>query len=60
MRGSRKFCQRGSASDVFLFDFTVFFLLSVFVGGLVDGGREDPNTMKNGPGPMMAQRMLAW
>ena len=30
-----------------------------FPWGLVDNGREDPNTMKSGPGPMMAQRMLA-
>ena len=34
MRGSRKFCQRGSK-------FNVFFL--------VDEGIEDPNTAMNGP-----------
>ena len=33
MRGSRKFCQRGSNFDVFL----------------VDDGRDDPNTTKSGP-----------
>ena len=38
MRGSRKFCQRGSNSDVVFF---VFFL--------ADEGREDPNSTKNGP-----------
>ena len=37
MCGSRKFCQRGSNSDVFF-----FFLL-------VDEGKEDPNTTVCGP-----------
>ena len=32
MRGSRKFCHRGSNSD------------NIFICILVDGGREDPNT----------------
>ena len=40
MRGSRKFCQRGS-------NFEAFFL--------VDEGREDPNTTKSGP-PLARQR----
>ena len=40
MRGSRKFCQRGSNFDnVFLF----FFL------HVIDEGREDPNTTISGP-----------
>ena len=38
MRRSRKFCQRGSNSDGFIF---VFFV--------VDKGREDPNTTITGP-----------
>ena len=37
MRGSRKFCQRGSNSDVFV---------CVFI---VDEGREDPNTTISWP-----------
>ena len=44
MRGSRKFCQRGSTfSKVF------FFVYFFFGGGLVDGGIEDQNIAKNGP-----------
>ena len=44
MRGSRKFCHRGSNFDkVFLpFSFTFF---------LVDEGREDPSTTISGPSP---------
>ena len=40
MRGSKKFCQRGSNCD------NVFFL---FVCFLVDEGRIDPNTTISGP-----------
>ena len=46
MRGSRKFCQRGSKFDkVFLFFFSFFFFSFFFV---VEGF-EDPNITKNGP-----------
>ena len=40
MRGSRKFCQRGSKFD------NIFLLFLFF---LVDEGIEDPNTAINGP-----------
>ena len=39
MRGSRKFCQRGSKFD------NVFYSISFYV----DEGREDPNTTISGP-----------
>ena len=42
MRGSRKFCQRGSKFDY------VFFLFLFFVFLVVEG-IEDPNTAINGP-----------
>ena len=44
MRGSRKFCQRGSNYDNVFFFFFFFFLFFV----LFDGGREDPSTTING------------
>ena len=39
MRGSRKFCERGSNFDVFCFFFVV----------VVDEGREDPSSTISGP-----------
>ena len=46
MRGSRKFCQRGSN-----FDNVFFFIYFFFLGGrgLVYEEREDPSTTINGP-----------
>ena len=41
MRGSRKFCQRGSKFESFFFYIYIYFL--------VDEGIEDPNTTINGP-----------
>ena len=41
MRGSRKICERGSNFD----SFTAFLFKLV----LVDEGRENPNTTRNGP-----------
>ena len=40
MRGSRKFCQKGTNST---------FLLCFFFRFLVDEGREDPNITKSRP-----------
>ena len=53
MRGSRKFCQRGSNLDKgrFLVFFVIFYYYYFFFGGgvfQVDGGRADPNTTKSG------------
>ena len=45
MRGSRKFCQRGSNFDFFIFVFVYFFLFFFSV----NAGREDPNTTLSGP-----------
>ena len=48
MRGSRKFCQKGSNFDVFYF--------------LVDEGRDDPNTTKSGnrrPASKMPFKLMA-
>ena len=42
MRGSRKFCQRGSSFDVFL-------CFCVFLFFLVDEWREDPNNTISEP-----------
>ena len=44
MRGSRKFCQRGSKFDFFL----------------VDDGREDPNTTISGPSLACQQNAIKW
>ena len=44
MRGSSKFCQRGSNSDNVFFFFFFF-----FVGGGGEEGREDPNSTESGP-----------
>ena len=46
MLGSRKFCQRGSNSDVFL-----FFLVYV--------GREDQNNTKSGPPSARQQNAIS-
>ena len=43
MRGSRKFCQRGSNSDGF------FLFLFFCVWGAGGGGGEDRNSTKSGP-----------
>ena len=57
MRGSRKFCQRESNSDVFFVCFFVFCCCCFFFWGgggsgfvflKVDEGRVDPNTTKTG------------
>ena len=44
MRGSRKFCQRGSKFDNVFFLFLFFFIFF-----LVDEGIEDPTSTINGP-----------
>ena len=49
MRGSRKFCQRGSTFDMFFFFFFFFFFLGGGVVGWADEGRtEDPYNTKCG------------
>ena len=52
MRGSRKFCQRGSNFDVF------FFLLFFFF--LVDESREDPSTTISGPSEARQRNAIKW
>ena len=47
MRGSRKFCQRGSKND-----YVLFFVF------LIDGGIEDPNTTINGPSSARQQNAI--
>ena len=49
MRGSKKFCQRGSNSDRFF--------LCVF---LVDEGREDRSTTLSGPSSSRQQKAIKW
>ena len=41
MRGSKRFCQRGSKFDFFLYFYFLFFSIGE--------GREDQNTTINGP-----------
>ena len=45
MRGSRKFCQRGSNFDTFF---------------LVDEGREDPSTTVSGPSSAHQKNAIKW
>ena len=56
------FVRGVSALTYFFFFFCLIFTIFViyFRGGLVDDRRGDPNSTQKGPGPLMAQQMLAW
>ena len=55
MRGSRRFCQRGSNFDVFCL-FVCFMLFFSLMGG--GGGGNDPNTTISGPDSERAFRCI--
>ena len=50
MRGSRKFCHRGSNINVFIFFFPFF----------VDGGREDPSNTISESSSARQQNAIKW